>query len=49
MRPVIEYVHAINGRMRVKVPEVKRSPRFARRIEKWLGSIDGIREVRAIR
>jgi copper chaperone CopZ len=47
MMPVIEYVHAINGRMRVKVPEVKRSATFARRIEEWLGSIDGIRQVRA--
>jgi copper chaperone CopZ len=47
MMPVIEYVHAINGRMRVKVPEVKRSARFARRIEEWLGSIHGVREVRA--
>jgi hypothetical protein len=47
MMPVIEYVHAINGRMRVKVPEVKRSTRFARRIEEWLLSIGGIREAQA--
>ena len=47
MMPVLEYIHAIHGRMRVKVPEVKRSKRFARRIEGWLGSFDGIREVRA--
>jgi copper chaperone CopZ len=47
MRPVLEYVHAINGRMRVKVPEVKRSVTFARRIEGWLGSMEGVREVRA--
>jgi copper chaperone CopZ len=47
MMPVLEYVHAINGRMRVKVPEVKRSTTFARRIEGWLASIEGIREVRA--
>jgi copper chaperone CopZ len=47
MMPVLEYVHAINGRMRVKVPEVKRSVKFARRIEGWLGSMEGVREVRA--
>ncbi len=47
MRPVIEYVHLINGRMRVKVPEVKRSVKFARQIEGWLGSMDGVKEVRA--
>jgi hypothetical protein len=47
MMPVFEYVHAINGRIRVKVPEVKRSLAFARRIEGWLRSIEGIREVRA--
>jgi hypothetical protein len=47
MMPVIEYVHAINGRMRVKVPEVKRSIKFARRIEQWLASMDGVEEVRA--
>jgi hypothetical protein len=47
MMPVLDYVHAINGRMRVKVPEVKRSVKFALRIEGWLGSMDGVREVRA--
>jgi Heavy metal associated domain 2 len=47
MMPVFEYVHAINGRIRVKVPEVKRSLKFARRIEDWLGSMEGIHEVRA--
>jgi Heavy metal associated domain 2 len=47
MMPVFEYVHAINGRIRVKVPEVKRSLKFARRIEAWLGSFEGIHEVRA--
>lgn len=47
MGPVFEYVHYIHGRMRVKVPEVKRSAAFARRIEGWLSSVEGIREVRA--
>ena len=47
MMPVIEYIHAIHGRIRVKVPEVKRSLKFAQRIEGWLGSFEGIHEVRA--
>src|SRR5947209_4619929 len=47
MKPVLEYVHAINGRMRVKVPEVKRSVGFARRIEGWLASMEGVHQVRA--
>jgi hypothetical protein len=47
MTPVFEYVHAINGRLRVKVPEVRRSPAFARRVEDLFRSLDGIREVRA--
>jgi hypothetical protein len=47
MMPASEYVHAINGRMRIKVPEVKRSVEFARRIEGWFRSFEGIREVRA--
>jgi hypothetical protein len=47
MMPVLEYVHAIHGRMRVKVPEVKRSVKFARQIEGWLASMDGVHEVRA--
>lgn len=47
MMPILEYVHAIPGRMRVKVPEVKRSDRFARRIEEWLGAMNGVSEVHA--
>jgi hypothetical protein len=47
MIPVFEYVHAIGGRLRVKVPEVRRSPAFARRIEDQFRAVPGIREVRA--
>jgi hypothetical protein len=47
MVPVFEYVHVIDGRVRVKVPEVKRSPAFARRVEDLFGSVEGIHQVRA--
>jgi hypothetical protein len=47
MVPVFEYVHVVNGRLRVKVPEVKRSSVFARRIEDLFRSVEGIHEVRA--
>src|SRR5205823_14662079 len=41
------YIHAIDGRLRVKVPEVKRSPAYARQLESWFRSFEGIQEVRA--
>jgi copper chaperone CopZ len=44
---LFEYVHAINGRLRVKVPEVKRSTAFAWRVEDLFRSVDGIQLVRA--
>jgi hypothetical protein len=47
MMPVIEYVHAIEGRLRIKVPEVKRSPSRARQIEEQFQAIEGVLEVRA--
>lgn len=47
MMPAIEYVHAIEGRLRIKVPEVKRSPSHARRIEERFQAVEGIQEVRA--
>jgi hypothetical protein len=47
MVPAFEYVHAIDGRLRIKVPEVRRSPTFARRVEDLFRSVEGIREVRA--
>jgi hypothetical protein len=47
MMPVIEYVHAIDGRLRIKVPEVKRSAARAQQIEDLFRGLEGIREVRA--
>jgi ATP-binding cassette subfamily B protein len=44
---VFEYVHAIEGRLRIKVPEVKRSPEVARRVEGQFRAIDGVLEVGA--
>lgn len=45
--PAIEYIHAIEGRLRIKVPEVRRSPQRARRVEELFRGIEGVREVRA--
>jgi hypothetical protein len=47
MVPVFEYIHAISGRLRIKVPEVKRSPAFARRVEELFGEVEGIHQVQA--
>ncbi|HMB07616.1 MAG TPA: hypothetical protein VKP69_28280 [Isosphaeraceae bacterium] len=47
VRPVFEYVHAIEGRLRIKVPEVKRSPEMARRIEGQFRALAGVLEVGA--
>jgi hypothetical protein len=47
MMPVIEYVHAIEGRLRIKVPEVKRSPSRARQIEERFRALEGVHVVRA--
>lgn len=45
--PVFGYIHAIEGRLRIKVPEVKRSPEVARRVESQFRAIDGVLEVGA--
>src|SRR3954465_13473825 len=42
-----DYLHSIPGRLRVKVPEVKRSPEAAMRVERRLGELEAVREVRA--
>ena len=47
MIPVFEYVHVLEGRLRVKVPEVKRSEAFARAVEELFRSVEGVHEVRA--
>ncbi len=41
------YLHSIEGRLRIKVPGVKRSPATAALIERQLGQQEAIREVRA--
>jgi hypothetical protein len=45
--PIFEYVHSLDGRLRLKVPEVRRSPAHAERVEALFRGLDGIREVRA--
>jgi hypothetical protein len=41
------YVHALEGRLRLKVPEVKGAPRKAREIERHLAQAPGVDEVSA--
>lgn len=41
------YLHLLDGRLRVKIPEVKRQPLNAARIEEALAKIDGIQSVTA--
>ncbi len=41
------YLHAIDGRIRVKVPRVKGSPVFTRLIEEKLAALEGLKEVSA--
>jgi copper chaperone CopZ len=41
------YIHALNGRLRIKVAEVKGSPMKALEVEGQLRRIDGIDHVRA--
>lgn len=41
------YLHTLDGRLRIRVPEVKRSPRRARALELELGVLSPIAEVTA--
>ncbi|MGQ9680945.1 MAG: HMA2 domain-containing protein [Anaerolineae bacterium] len=41
------YLHVIEGRMRVHVPGVKDRPRVAVEVERYLGAVPGVSEVRA--
>jgi copper chaperone CopZ len=41
----VPYVHMIEGRLRIKVPEVKGAPERARVIESQIRMIDGVDEV----
>lgn len=41
------YFHSLDGRLRIKIPAVKGTPAEARRLERDLGTLRGILEVRA--
>ena len=41
------YLHMLEGRLRVNVPEVKRSRTMAARVEETLKKLDGVTHVRA--
>ena len=47
MKDVSPYVHVIDGRLRIKVPAIKRSDQRARQVEAILTSLDGIIRVTA--
>ncbi len=47
MNIVSSYVHALEGRLRIKVPEVKGAPGKAREIEGHLALCPGVEEVSA--
>jgi hypothetical protein len=41
------YLHTLDGRIRIKVPEVRRSPAKALQVEETLESLNGVTHVRA--
>jgi copper chaperone CopZ len=47
MNIISSYVHALEGRLRIKIPEVKGAPLKAREIERHLASCPGVEEVTA--
>jgi copper chaperone CopZ len=47
MNIVSSYVHALEGRLRIKIPEVKSAPHKAREVERHLNLCDGVEEVSA--
>ena len=47
MNIISAYVHALEGRLRIKIPEVKGAPLKAREIERHLASCPGVEEVTA--
>ncbi len=47
MNIISSYVHALEGRLRIKIPEVKGAPLKAREIERHLASCAGVEEVSA--
>ncbi len=42
-----DYLHVLDGRLRIKVAEVRRAPQMARRVEDALRSCAGVREATA--
>jgi hypothetical protein len=47
MKIVSSYVHALEGRLRIKIPEVKAAPHRARELEGHLQLLTGLEEVAA--
>jgi copper chaperone CopZ len=47
MNIVSSYVHALEGRLRIKIPEVKGAPHRAREVERHLYSCPGVEEATA--
>jgi hypothetical protein len=47
MNGISSYVHALEGRLRIKIPEVKGAPLKAREIERHLAFCSGVEEVTA--
>ena len=47
MNIVSSYVHALEGRLRIKIPEVKGAPHKAREVERHLAACAGVEEVTA--
>ena len=41
------YMHVLDGRLRIKVPEIKRSPRQALQVESLLEALDGVISAKA--
>jgi copper chaperone CopZ len=47
VQPVSTYMHTLNGRLRIKVTEVKGTPQRALEIEAGLRAIDGVDHIKA--
>ncbi len=47
MKVISSYIHALEGRLRIKIPEVKNSPSKAREVERHLLLTPGVHEVSA--
>ncbi len=41
------YLHMLDGRLRIRVPEVKRSPRAALHVEETISALEGVTHVKA--